>query len=201
MVDAKAPVLVHGATGFTGRLVCEALVRRKIGFAISGRNRDRVQKLAAELGGVEACVVDIKDAESIAKGLSGRKMVLACAGPFVDVGEAVLASCARRGIHYSDTTGEQRFVLEARMRYGATAEAKGACIVPAMAYEIAIADWASDLASKRVGGAPDEINILYAVRTASGGYGTSTSRGTKLSALRMLGDREPKQYKNGALET
>lgn len=201
MVDAKAPVLVHGATGFTGRLVCEALKRRNIGFAISGRNADRLQRLAADVGGVEACTVDIKDAESIAKALGGRRMVLACAGPFVDVGEAILASCARRGIHYADTTGEQRFVLEAKMRYGATAEAKGACVVPAMAYEIAVADWASDLASKGVGGAPEEINVLYAVRTAGGGYGTSTSRGTKLSALRMMGDREPKQYLNGALET
>ena len=202
MADSKARVLVHGATGFTGQLVCRALSRRGIAFAISGRSRERLDRLAREVGAAESHVVDVKEAESIASALEGRLMVLACAGPFVEVGEAVLASCARRGIHYADTTGEQRFVIDAKMRYGATAEAKGACIVPAMAYEIAVADWAAALASQRIGGTPDEINILYAVRTGGGGgYGTATSRGTKLSALRMSGDPEPKQYVNGALTT
>ncbi len=202
MTDSKARVLVHGATGFTGQLVCHALAKRGIPFAVSGRRREALERLVSKAGAADIHVVDVKDAESIAAALEGKTIVLACAGPFVEVGEAVLASCARRGIHYADTTGEQRFVIDAKMRYGATAEAKGACVVPAMAYEIAIADWASSLVTQRIGGAPDEINILYAVRTGGGGgYGTATSRGTKLSALRMSGDPEPKQFVNGALAT
>src|SRR6478609_12169826 len=100
----RALVLVHGATGFTGRLVCAALARRGIAFAVSGRSREKVEAVAREFGASESCVIDLGVAESIRGAISGRKIVCACAGPFALVGEAVLATCAKLGVHYVDTT-------------------------------------------------------------------------------------------------
>lgn len=197
-MDERPLVLVHGATGFTGRLVCAALARRGVGFAVSGRSREKLEALAKEFGAREVCVVDLGVADSIHAAIEGRRIVCACAGPFAEIGESVLATCAKLGVHYVDTTGEQRFVADAVKRYMATAEASGACIVPGMAYEIAPADWGAHLCAARAGGAPDSIAIVYATRS-SGGYSSMTSRGTKLSALGMVAERGALQYVNGAL--
>lgn len=196
---AKAPILVQGSTGFTGRLACDALRRRGIPFAVGGRSPDKLAALAREIGADETCVIDVGDAESVRAAVEGRVLVCACAGPFVQVGEPVLASCARLGVHYVDTTGEQRFVADAVARYQATAEAKGACIVPAFAFEIAVADWACALASQRLGGAPDDLAVVYMNQAVRGGYGGATSRGTKLSALGMMADADARQFVNGAV--
>lgn len=191
-------VLVHGATGFTGKLVCGALRKRGLSFAIGGRSQEKLDALSRALGGVETSLIDIRSSDSIRAGLEGRTVVCACAGPFVDVGEPILASCARMGIHYADTTGEQLFVAQAVSRYRATAEASGACMVPSLAYEIAPADWGAHEAAKRLGGAPDDISILYVIDSKSG-YGAGTSQGTKQSALRMIAAGDAKQFIDGAL--
>src|SRR5262245_18085978 len=106
----RARILVHGATGFTGRLVCEELKRRAIPFAISGRSRDKLSSLCDSIGQVETHLVDISDRASIVAAMKERALVCACAGPFVKVGESVLSACAELGVHYVDTTGEQSFV-------------------------------------------------------------------------------------------
>jgi short subunit dehydrogenase-like uncharacterized protein len=191
-----APILVHGATGFTGRLVCAALARRGLPFGVCGRDRAKLDALAKAAGAEEVVTVDVASGESLRAAFAGRKMVCACAGPFAKIGEPVLATCARLGVHYVDTTGEQSFVADAVMRYRATAEASGACLVPAMAYEIAPADWAAHLAAEKLGGPPDALDILYATR---GGHGDATTRGTKLSALGMVLDPTARQFVGGTL--
>ncbi len=198
MTTSRASVLVHGASGFTGKLVCEALARRGVVFGVSGRSRAKLERVAAEVGAVEVSVVDVSDGEALEAVLAGRALVCACAGPFVDLGEPVLATCARLGVAYVDTTGEQAFVKDAVARYAATAEASGACVVPAMGLEIAIGDWAAHLASERVGGSPDTIEILYATLGLADGAG-ATSRGTKLSALGVAASRQAVQFCDGAL--
>lgn len=201
----KAHVLVHGATGFTGGLVCDLLAARGVSYAVSGRSLDRLERLHARIskhGGrppTELCVIDVAREDKLHDAISNRKIVLACAGPFTLVGEPVLAACARLGVHYADTTGEQRFVADAALRHQRACEESGACIVPAMAYEIAPADWACHLAAERVGGSPDTIDVFYASRAAEGTRGGSTTRGTKKSMLGVIAEREPLQWVDGAL--
>ncbi|MEO8878303.1 MAG: hypothetical protein ABI461_22100, partial [Polyangiaceae bacterium] len=117
---------------------------------------------------------------------------------FIEVGEPMLATAARLGVHYCDTTGEQKFVALAVSRYRATAEASGACVVPAMAYEIALGDWAAHVAAEKAGKSPDEINVVYMQKPEAGVAG-ATSRGTKLSMIAMTADGDPKQFVDGEL--
>lgn len=174
-----AKVLVWGATGYTGRLVVEALARRGIAFAVGGRSREKVDALARASGAAEAVVARIDDASSLEAALAGRVVVCAVAGPFGEVGEPVVAAAARLGVHYLDTTGEQDFVIAASRAHDATARATGAAIAPAFAYEIAIADFGASLASRALGGEIDAIDVAYS--TFDGG----TSRGTRASAARV----------------
>lgn len=201
----RARILVHGATGFTGSLVCDALARRGLDYAVSGRSVERLEALRDRLTRrgatppIELHVVDVQRPATLRVAIEARTIVLACAGPFVEFGEPVLAECARQGVHYSDTTGEQRFVAYALERYDARSRASGACIVCAMAFEIAPADWVAHLAAERVGGAPDSIDILYASQPAKGAAGGATTRGTKKSMLGVLAEREPLQWIDGGL--
>jgi short subunit dehydrogenase-like uncharacterized protein len=190
----RAEVLVHGATGFTGKLVCAALARRGVRFAVGGRNADKLAVLSDDVGAAESCVIDLSLPGSLVRAFEGRRLVCACAGPFLEVGEAPLATCARLGVSYVDTTGEQLFVARAVTRYRATAEASGACVVPAMAYEIALADWAAHLAAERLGKPPDSIDIVYATRGAG-----SATRGTKRSAVMQMSAGDAMQFVDGAL--
>jgi short subunit dehydrogenase-like uncharacterized protein len=194
----RAPILVHGATGFTGKLVCAALRRRGVSFAISGRNAEKLRALAAELGDVEVAHFDVSDASALGDAITGRTIVCACAGPFVEIGEAVLAACARAGVHYVDTTGEQAFVAMAVARYGETAEASGACIVPAMGLEIAPADWGAHVVAGRLGTAPDAIEVCYVNKTASGSA-PPTTRGTKRSIVCVVASDDACQFVDGRL--
>jgi short subunit dehydrogenase-like uncharacterized protein len=182
-------VLVHGATGFTGRLVCAALRRRGIAHAVSGRSAERLATLDTD----ERVVVDLRDEGSIERAVGGRTLVCACAGPFAEVGEPVIAACARLGVHYVDTTGEQTFVARAIDRCHAAARGSGACCVPAMAYEIAPSDWGAHLAAEAVGGSPDVLELAYSVR------GAAATRGTKKSAIGLLADARSRQWVGGEL--
>src|SRR5665213_3338996 len=102
MTDRTA-VLVHGATGFTGKLVCNVLARKKVPFAISGRSREKLEALAKCFDSPpEIAVIDIAEDSTVRAALEGRKVVCACAGPFIEVGEPVLAAAARMGVHYAD---------------------------------------------------------------------------------------------------
>ncbi len=203
----NASVLVHGATGFTGALVCELLSKRGIAYAISGRSAERLERLRRRLDRagsrppLESCVIDLERVATVDAAVEGRTIVLACAGPFALVGEPILAACARLGVHYADTTGEQRFVADAFVKHQATCEVSGACIVPAMAYEIAPADWACHLAAESVGGHPDTLEVFYANRNAegAGANGSATTRGTKKSILGVLAERAPLQWIDGSL--
>lgn len=178
----RAEILVWGATGFTGKLVAFALKKRGLTFAVGGRSQEKVEKLARDLGGVEAVVASVADPSSIERALEGRKVVCAVAGPFGQVGEPVFAAAARAGVHYLDTTGEQDFVLSMASRYRDTAEKSGAVMVPAFAYEIALADWAASLSAHQLGERPSRIDVVYS------SLGASTSRGTRLSMARITAE-------------
>lgn len=178
----RAQILVWGATGFTGKLVVKALRERGLTFAVGGRSREKVEALARELSGVEAVVANVQDRPSLERALEGRQVVCAVAGPFGQVGKPVFGAAAEGGIHYLDTTGEQDFVLEMVSRYRESAMRTGAAMVPAFAYEIALADWAASLAKEKLGERPESIDIVYS------SLGAETSRGTRLSMARIAAE-------------
>ena len=168
-------VVLIGASGFTGRLVARAIRRRGLPLAVAGRDEKKLAALASEVG-AEVRVCDVARPESIDAAIAGAKVCVSCAGPFLKLGEPVVAACAARGVHYLDTTGEQPFV---RMVFEKFAEAKAA-LVPAFAFEVAIGDAAAALAARgkdRV----DTVEITYSVPQFA------PSRGTQQSIVGMTG--------------
>ena len=48
-----ARIVLFGATGYTGRLTAEAMVERGVLPVLAARGRDRVEAMAADLGGLD----------------------------------------------------------------------------------------------------------------------------------------------------
>jgi short subunit dehydrogenase-like uncharacterized protein len=186
----SGPIAVYGATGFTGKLVAEELRRREAEFVIAGRDREKLESLSAELGGVPTRVASVDDSSALRALLEPCAAVIACAGPFTLHGEPVVSAATETGTHYVDTTGEQRFMRMVFDRYGKAAQAREAALVSAMGFDYVPGDLIAGLTAEGMGPV-DEIVIAYSVR----GFGAT--RGTMLSAMEILrgGDVE---YRDGA---
>jgi len=157
--------VIYGATGFTGRLIAEALARRGLGFAVAGRDRVRLETLASELEcAPEVRPAPVHDDDALRAAFEGASVVINCAGPFSRLGEPVVRAAIASGAHYLDTTGEQRFMRDIFERYESAARKAEVCVVNAFAFDVALGDWAADLAADSLPGPPlDELSVSYAI--------------------------------------
>jgi short subunit dehydrogenase-like uncharacterized protein len=175
----KGPIAVYGATGYTGKLVAEELKRRDADFVIAGRSAEKLQALAAQIGGVPTQAASLDDPAALRELLEPCAAVIACAGPFTLHGEPVLAAAAETGTHYLDTTGEQPFMKMVFDRYGPAAAGNGVALIPAMGFDYVPGDLIASLTAEGMGPL-DEIVIAYAVR------GFAPTRGTASSTLEIM---------------
>jgi len=99
-------VVVYGASGFTGRLVCNYLRRHApsgLRWALAGRDAATLESIAADCGGDEGSggpggggaepreVIGGCDAERAAALLAPRaRVVISTAGPFVDYSDKLV---------------------------------------------------------------------------------------------------------------
>ena len=115
----KLDLIVFGATGFTGKLVCEYFSKNigkdnNIHWGIAGRNRDKLNALTAELGlgDIPLFIVDVEDKASLDAMASACKVVLNTAGPYAKYGSNVVESCARLGTDHVDLNGEPLWMMQ-----------------------------------------------------------------------------------------
>jgi len=179
-MTANRRVLVYGATGFTGRLVVDEARRRGVEILLGGRNRAALEDLAEAIGGAELRSADAARAETLAGAMDGVGAVINCAGPFAQLGEPVLRAAIAAGAHYLDTTGEQLWMARMIDLLSDEAEARGSTAILAHAFEYAIGDCCARIAVEETPGA-ETVEVANRVE----GFGTS--RGTKKSALDVLG--------------
>ncbi len=121
-MSEKKPVVVYGASGYTGRLVCEYLREYQIPFIAAGRDAAKVKAVVERIPGIETAdyeVVGVEHSvEALTKLFKGAKVVSNMVGPFIKYGDVVLEACLAAGCHYTDTTGEQDWVLHAQQQWG-----------------------------------------------------------------------------------
>jgi short subunit dehydrogenase-like uncharacterized protein len=157
-------VVVYGATGFTGRLICAELQRRKVRFAVAGRDRDKLTALAATLATAqpEVLVAALDDRPALEAAIARGRVVLACAGPFARMGEPVREAALAAKRHYLDITGEAEYMLATAARDD-EARARGVALVNAVGFDVVPTDAAAVLASEAAGGKPELLRIAIQV--------------------------------------
>ena len=132
------PVVVYGASGYTGRLVCEYLREYNVPFVAAGRNEEKLaDSMASHVPGIETADYEIQTVEHSVDALTslfdGAKVVLNTVGPFSKHGPEVVEACLASGAHYTDTTGEQDWLITCDEKYGADFAAAGLLLSPGIA--------------------------------------------------------------------
>ncbi|HMJ02654.1 MAG TPA: saccharopine dehydrogenase NADP-binding domain-containing protein [Conexibacter sp.] len=184
---ASGPIVVYGATGFTGTLVTHELRRRGLSCVLAGRSADKLARLADEVRGaggdgaaeVATRAVALDDRDGLRHLLGDAAVVINCAGPFIRYGEPVVRAAVETGTHYVDTTGEQPYMQLLQERYDDPARAAGVAVVPAMGFDYVPGDLLAHVTAQ--GLEPlRELVLAYAPRSVQ------PTRGTLRSALGML---------------
>ena len=145
----KRPVVIYGASGFSGRLVAEFLREYNVSFIAAGRDRAKIEDVMSHVPGIETAdyeVVETKGSvDDLVKVFQGAKVVCNTVGPFIYHGPRVVEAALKAGCHYVDIGGEQTWVREAAEKWGPQFAARGLLVAPATAFMCASSDAASRL--------------------------------------------------------
>jgi short subunit dehydrogenase-like uncharacterized protein len=121
-------LMIYGATGYTGGLVCAQAKHMGVDFVVAGKTHNSVQSIAAELN-VNYQVFDVDPPELIDVSLGGISTILNCADPFARTAEAFIEACLRTEVHYLDTSAELGTYLLAE-KYDSKAKAADVMLMP-----------------------------------------------------------------------
>jgi len=161
MSDQK-PVVVYGASGYTGRLVCEYLREYNIPFVAAGRSGPKTEKVMEGLPGVETADYEVVEVEHTVEALTdlfkGAKVVCNMVGPFMYFGTETVEAALAAGCNYLDTTGEQDWVLKCKTEWGQKFADKGLVIAPNIAQMFTNGEIAAELALETPG--VDTLDML-----------------------------------------
>ena len=150
------PVVVYGASGYTGRLICEYLREYSVPFVAAGRDGDKVKaSMEANVAGIETAdyeIVEVShDVESLTELFSGASVVCNTVGPFSKCGPEVVEAGLAGGAHYIDTTGEQDWLITCDEQYGADFAAAGLLLAPGIAQMYTTGEIAAEVALEQPG--------------------------------------------------
>jgi len=157
---AKHPVVVYGASGYTGMLIMDWLIDQQIPFTAVARNAKRVQEMMAQrVVRLESATYEIIESEhnvdALTKAFKGAKVVCNTVGPFVNFGLTGVEAALKAGCHHVDTTGEQAYILAVRDKFGELYRQAGLVVSPSTAYMYTFAEIAAELALETPG-----VNVL-----------------------------------------
>jgi saccharopine dehydrogenase-like NADP-dependent oxidoreductase len=159
------PVVVYGASGYTGRLICEYLRELNVPFVAAGRNKDLLQEVVGRSPGNETADHDIVEVEHTVEALTdlftGAKVVCNTVGPFIKHGFEVAEACLATGAHYLDTTGEQDWVMAAQERFGTSFADQGLLLAPGIAQMYTTGEIAANIALETPGIETLDILVLW----------------------------------------
>jgi short subunit dehydrogenase-like uncharacterized protein len=133
MSEREFDVIVFGATGYTGRLVAEHLLKSSgVKWAMAGRSKDKLADVRAEIGApasLPLVVADVNDKASLDAMVKRTKVLITTAGPYQLYGSPVVAACAAAGTDYVDLTGESHWIAQMMAAHDAEAKKTGARLV------------------------------------------------------------------------
>ncbi len=177
-------IIVQGATGFTGTLVAEYLLRQygtggDLRWALAGRNEKKLQEVRAGLGSeasdLTLIVADSFDKVALQKLASQTRVVLTTVGPYALFGSDLVEACVNAGTHYCDLAGEVQWIRKMVDTHQERAQQTGAKIVHCCGFDSVPMDigvwFLQDAAKEKYGAYCTSISMMVKATkgTASGG--------------------------------
>ncbi|MEV6072612.1 DUF5938 domain-containing protein [Nocardia sp. NPDC052001] len=159
------PVVVYGASGYTGRLICEYLREYGIPFIAAGRDKTRLQEAIDHIPGIDTVEYETVEVahsvESLTELFRGASVVCNTVGPFAQYGHEVVKACIAAGTHYLDTTGEQDWLIDCDEQYGADMAAQGLLLSPGIAQMYTTGEIAAQICLETPGLDTLDIQVIW----------------------------------------
>jgi len=182
--DREFDVIIQGATGFTGTLVAEYLLRqygigKELRWALAGRSKDKLHDVQKQLGeaanDLDLIVADSFDKSALQSLASRTRVVLTTVGPYALYGSDLVAACVDAGTHYCDLAGEVQWIRKMVDTHHERARETGAKIVHCCGFDSVPMDigvwFLQHAAQEKYGQYCESISMLVKASkgTASGG--------------------------------
>mmetsp|Transcript_11840 Transcript_11840/g.27004 ORF Transcript_11840/g.27004 Transcript_11840/m.27004 type:complete len:473 (+) Transcript_11840:81-1499(+) len=172
-------IVVYGATGMTGCLICEHLdamfsqdeeTAKK--WAIAGRSPDKLKKMAKNCK-TEPGVIEVREGENRKDDLElmceMTTVVINVSGPYIIAGKDVVAACVEKNTHYLDVTGEVIYNRRMIDFYHKKAKEKGVMIIIMCGFMCAVGDASAYLLAKKLGPLKNYREYYMSTAAARGG--------------------------------
>jgi short subunit dehydrogenase-like uncharacterized protein len=161
-MSTDKPVVVYGASGYTGRLICEYLREFNVPFIAAGRDKARIAEALDKVPGIDTVPHEIVEVAHQVAPLTelfrGARVVCNTVGPFAQYGREVVQACLATGCHYLDTTGEQDWLIDCDENYGQQMADRGLLLAPGVAQMYTTGEIAASLCLETPG--LDTLDIL-----------------------------------------
>jgi Family of unknown function (DUF5938)/Saccharopine dehydrogenase NADP binding domain len=155
-------VIVYGASGYTGRLICEYLREFHVPFIAAGRDKARIAEALEKVPGIDTVDYEIVEVAHqtgpLTELFDGARVVCNTVGPFAQYGAEVVEACLATGCHYLDTTGEQDWLITCDADYGRRMAAADLLLAPGVAQMYTTGEIAAQLCLEEPG--LDTLDIL-----------------------------------------
>ncbi|MCW5907434.1 MAG: saccharopine dehydrogenase NADP-binding domain-containing protein [Chitinophagales bacterium] len=174
----KQGVLIYGCYGYTGELISRYAAERGLQPTLAGRDKQKVEKLAAELK-LPSLVFDLTNDATVERSINPFKVVLHCAGPFQYTATPMINACIKTGTHYLDITGEYT-VFESAFKRNEEAQKAGVLLMPGVGFDVVPSDCLSLYLKEQL---PDAVQLELALAQKGG----RISHGTAITVTENLG--------------
>ena len=134
-------LIIWGATGFTGNLVCDYISKnyneRELRWAIAGRNKKKILKLQQKLkiDDSRTIIADSSDKDSLVKMVKKSKVVCTTVGPYAKYGTNLVEACIEGETNYCDITGETQWIRRIIDRFHTKAKEKNIKIINSCGFD------------------------------------------------------------------
>lgn len=191
-MEREFDIILFGASGFTGRLVAEYLLKqypgKQLRWAMAGRNGSKLEQVRSELpkgaSNIPILVADSADLDAMLELANKATVICTTVGPYALYGSLLVEACAHQGTHYCDLTGEVQWMRKMIDTHQDTAKSTGARIVHTCGFDSIPSDlgvlFLQD-AMREAHGVPAR-HVKYRAAGFSGGF----SGGTVASMMNMF---------------
>ncbi len=170
------PLLIYGATGYTGRLLARRASHLGMNAILAGRGEKSLRTIAQEVD-LPSRQFGLDNPVALDAVLRDVAVVLNAAGPFAATARPVVEACLRTGTHYLDVSGELP-AIQAMHRYDSAAHATGIMIMPAVGFVVVATDCLAAHVASRM---PDAHQLRLALSSAE-----LASRGSYTTMLGLV---------------
>lgn len=178
-MGSKEKLLIYGANGYTGQLICEEAARKGLQPVLAGRRAETIAPIAQKYGW-DYRVFNLDNPGEIGNHLTDIAVVLHAAGPFRFTAENMVKACLQTGTQYLDITGEMEvFALCAGLDKEALA--KNCMLMPGTGFDVVPTDCMALMLKEKM---PDATHLELAFVTLGG----QISHGTAMSMSEKIGE-------------